>query len=108
MGASSFASPRWEVVEMPLLQPERFVALGIDPPKARRMISRTHKTSHDWRVALVCQGVLLYGPPGTGKTLTARAVANRGDLTLNSLRTVWQSSFSSGTLLIRELRQEAH
>ncbi|CAG8535573.1 1697_t:CDS:10, partial [Acaulospora colombiana] len=48
-----------EVVELPLLQPERFVSLGIDPPK----------------------GVLLYGPPGTGKTLCARAVANRTDAT---------------------------
>ena len=46
-----------EVVELPLLHPEKFVQLGIDPPK----------------------GVLCYGPPGTGKTLLARAVANRTD-----------------------------
>lgn len=34
-----------EVVEMPMLHPEKFVTLGIDPPK----------------------GVLMYGPPGTGE-----------------------------------------
>ncbi len=38
-----------EVVEMPMLHPEKFVALGIDPPK----------------------GVLLYGPPGTGERFPA-------------------------------------
>jgi 26S proteasome regulatory subunit T4 len=42
-----------EVIELPLLNPELFVRVGIKPPK----------------------GVLLYGPPGTGKTLLARAVA---------------------------------
>lgn len=43
-----------ETVELPLLRPELFSRLGIDPPK----------------------GVLLYGPPGTGKTLLAKAVAH--------------------------------
>ncbi|CEH13397.1 26s proteasome regulatory complex atpase rpt4 [Ceraceosorus bombacis] len=42
-----------EVIELPLLNPELFLRVGIKPPK----------------------GVLLYGPPGTGKTLLARAVA---------------------------------
>lgn len=42
-----------KVIELPLMNPELFVRVGIQPPK----------------------GVLLYGPPGTGKTLLARAVA---------------------------------
>ena len=42
-----------EVVEMPLLHPEKFTNLGIDPPK----------------------GVLLYGPPGTGKTSLVTMIA---------------------------------
>jgi len=42
-----------QIIELPLLNPELFVRVGIKPPK----------------------GVLLYGPPGTGKTLLARAVA---------------------------------
>jgi len=46
-----------EVVELPLLNPELFLRVGITPPK----------------------GCLLYGPPGTGKTLLARAVASQLD-----------------------------
>jgi len=46
-----------EVIELPLINPELFQRVGIDPPK----------------------GCLLYGPPGTGKTLLARAVASQLD-----------------------------
>ncbi|KAJ3299764.1 26S proteasome regulatory subunit 7 [Borealophlyctis nickersoniae] len=76
-----------EVVEMPLLQPERFVNLGIDPPK----------------------GVLLYGPPGTGKTLSARAVANRTDATF--IRVIGselvQKYVGEGARMVRELFEMA-
>ncbi|KAH6569547.1 hypothetical protein BASA50_010840 [Batrachochytrium salamandrivorans] len=76
-----------EVVELPLLQPERFVNLGIDPPK----------------------GVLLYGPPGTGKTLSARAVANRTDATF--IRVIGselvQKYVGEGARMVRELFEMA-
>jgi len=76
-----------EVVEMPLLHPERFVALGIDPPK----------------------GVLLYGPPGTGKTLLARAVANGTDACF--IRVIGselvQKYVGEGARMVRELFQMA-
>ena len=72
-----------EVVELPLLHPERFVSLGIDPPK----------------------GVLLYGPPGTGKTLSARAVANRTDACF--IRVIGselvQKYVGEGARMVREL-----
>lgn len=72
-----------EVVEMPLLHPERFVQLGIDPPK----------------------GVLLYGPPGTGKTLTARAVANRTDACFIRIlgSELVQRYVGEGARMVREL-----
>ena len=76
-----------EVVELPLLHPERFVNLGIDPPK----------------------GVLLYGPPGTGKTLSARAVANRTDACF--IRVIGselvQKYVGEGARMVRELFQLA-
>lgn len=76
-----------EVVEMPLLNPEKFINLGIDPPK----------------------GVLLYGPPGTGKTLTARAVANRTDACF--IRVIGselvQKYVGEGARMVRELFQMA-
>jgi len=53
-----------EVIELPLINPELFLRVGINPPK----------------------GVLLYGPPGTGKTLLARAVAS--SLETNFLKVV--------------------
>lgn len=72
-----------EVVEAPLLQPERFVNLGIEPPK----------------------GVLLFGPPGTGKTLCARAVANRTDACF--IRVIGselvQKYVGEGARMVREL-----
>merc|ERR1719272_2361282 len=76
-----------EVIEMPLLQPERFVTLGIDPPK----------------------GVLLYGPPGTGKTLTARAVANRTDACFICVigSELVQKYVGEGARMVRELFQLA-
>lgn len=53
-----------QIIELPLLNPELFQRVGINPPK----------------------GVLLYGPPGTGKTLLARAVA--ATLNTNFLKVV--------------------
>ena len=75
------------VVPITHIQPERFVKLGIDPPK----------------------GVLLFGPPGTGKTLLARAVANRTDACF--IRVIGselvQKYVGEGARMVRELFEMA-
>lgn len=82
-GAKDALEKLREVLETPLLHPERFVTLGIEPPK----------------------GILLYGPPGTGKTLTARAVANRTDACF--IRVIGselvQKYVGEGARMVREL-----
>ena len=87
-GADESLEKLREVVELPLLHPERFVGLGIDPPKVRPTrfvgfrVQAVMATCGSRACApTLAQGVLLYGPPGTGKTLSARAVANRTDAT---------------------------
>jgi len=72
-----------ETVELPMLKPELFKEIGIEPPK----------------------GVLLYGPPGTGKTLLAKAVANTTNATF--IRVVGsefvQKFIGEGARLVREV-----
>ncbi|MBN1134426.1 MAG: CDC48 family AAA ATPase, partial [Methanosarcinaceae archaeon] len=53
-----------EAVEWPIKKPEKFVEMGIKPPK----------------------GILLFGPPGTGKTLVAQAVANESNANFISIK----------------------
>ncbi|KAM0823414.1 hypothetical protein ACQ4PT_070885 [Festuca glaucescens] len=76
-----------EVVELPMLHPEKFVKLGIEPPK----------------------GVLCYGPPGTGKTLLARAVANRTDACFIHVigSELVQKYVGEGARMVRELFEMA-
>jgi proteasome regulatory subunit len=72
-----------ETVELPLLKPELFRKVGIDPPK----------------------GVLLYGAPGTGKTLVARAVAHETKATF--IRAIAselvQKYIGEGARMVREM-----
>jgi proteasome regulatory subunit len=72
-----------ETVELPMLKPELFKKVGIEPPK----------------------GVLLYGPPGTGKTLLARAVAHETHATF--IRVIGselvQKYIGEGARMVREM-----
>ncbi len=72
-----------ETVELPLLEANRFDAVGIDPPS----------------------GVLLYGPPGTGKTMMAKAVANETDATFIKMAgsELVQKFIGEGARLVRDL-----
>ncbi|MCJ2554706.1 MAG: proteasome-activating nucleotidase [Candidatus Thermoplasmatota archaeon] len=72
-----------EAVEEPMLKPEVFRKVGIEPPK----------------------GVLLVGPPGTGKTLMAKAVANKTKASFVRLvgSELVQKYIGEGARLVREL-----
>jgi 26S proteasome subunit P45 family len=72
-----------EAVEDPLLRPELYKKVGIEPPK----------------------GVLLTGPPGTGKTLMAKAVANATQATFIRMvgSELVQKYIGEGARLVREL-----
>lgn len=72
-----------EAVEDPLLRPELYKKVGIEPPK----------------------GVLLVGPPGTGKTLVAKAVAQNTNATFIRLvgSELVQKYIGEGARLVREL-----
>lgn len=72
-----------EAVEDPLLRPELYKKVGIEPPK----------------------GVLLVGPPGTGKTLLAKAVANATHATFIRMvgSELVQKYIGEGARLVREM-----
>ncbi len=76
-----------EVIELPLLKPELFRKVGIEPPK----------------------GILLYGPPGTGKTLLAKAVAASTKSTFIEIvgSELVQKFIGEGAKLVKEIFQLA-
>ncbi len=72
-----------ETIEDPLLYPEKYRRMGIEPPK----------------------GVLLVGPPGTGKTLIAKAAAHHTNATFIRLvgSELVQKYIGEGARMVREL-----
>ncbi len=72
-----------ETVEMPLIKPDAFEEVGIEPPS----------------------GVLLHGPPGTGKTMLAKAVANETDATFIKMAgsELVHKFIGEGARLVRDL-----
>jgi proteasome regulatory subunit len=72
-----------EAVEDPLVNPEKFSAVGVEPPS----------------------GVLLHGPPGTGKTMLAKAVAKQTDATFIKMAgsELVRKFIGEGSRLVRDL-----
>lgn len=72
-----------EVLELPLIKPEKFRDIGISPPK----------------------GVLLHGPPGTGKTMIAKALAAETKSTFIELvgSELVQKFIGEGAKLVKDL-----
>lgn len=76
-----------ESVELPLVEPELFEKIGIEPPT----------------------GVLMYGAPGTGKTLIAKAVASRANATFIRMSgsDLVQKFVGEGARLVKDVFQMA-
>ena len=76
-----------ETVELPLLKPEIFADMGIEPPR----------------------GVLLYGLPGTGKTMLAKAVAHESMATFIHMSgsELVHKFIGEGAQLVRDIFQMA-
>ncbi len=72
-----------EVIELPLLKPELFQKIGIEPPK----------------------GLLLHGPPGTGKTMLAKAVASSTSSTFIEIvgSEMVQKFIGEGAKMVKEI-----
>ncbi|GAA6055469.1 hypothetical protein JCM3770_002843 [Rhodotorula araucariae] len=76
-----------EAVEWPLLHPDAFKRLGVNPPR----------------------GVLLYGPPGCSKTLIAKALATEGGLNFIAVKgpEVFNKYVGESERAIREVFRKA-
>jgi len=105
-GAKDAMEKLREVLELPLLHPERFVTLGIDPPKGILLYGvSTYKMMDNGEYLTHHSSFFVAQPPGTGKTLSARAVANRTDACF--IRVIGselvQKYVGEGARMVREL-----